>query len=128
MSYGAQYDFVMGNGLDSYVRLDGTYQHRYSSGATFGSSGYGANYFLRENPTREQLNLRAGVRLYNGLDINVFVLNVLNEDKLIAGFGDGRGACSATSQNCSVYTTYNPFVAQTFQTPRRIGLQVNYKF
>lgn len=131
LSAGAQFNFTLAQRWESYVRLDGTYQNSYVAGATFGSSGYGTNYFTRNNPSRQQLNLRTGVNFGNGLDVNLFVQNLLDEDKLIAGFGDGRGQCSSVVDNgsdCSVYTSYNPFVNQTFQTPRRIGLQATYKF
>ena len=64
----------------------------------------------------------------NGLDVNVYVSNLLGDEKQNGGFSDGRGACSAASVDCSTYTSYSPFVAQTFMQPRRFGLQMNYKF
>jgi iron complex outermembrane recepter protein len=132
LSAGAQFDFTLGESLESYLRLDGTYADDYTSGATFNSSGYAGNYFLKDKPTRTQVNLRTGVRLDNGLEVNAFVLNVLNdEDQIVAGlsgFGDGRGTCSAASADCSTFSSYNPFVNQAFQEPRRYGVQVNYKF
>jgi len=126
-SFGAQYGFNLA-GRDAYVRLDGSYKNRYTSGATFGSSGYGTNYFTSNSPEEFLLNLRTGAKWDNGLDVNLFVANLLDNDKQTAGFGDGRGACSASSVDCSIYTTYSPFVTQTFLTPRRYGLQMNFKF
>ena len=132
MSSGVQLDFTLGADLKSYVRLDGTYQKAYTAGATFGASGYPANFFLRNNPSRTLLNLRGGVTLQNGLDLSVFIQNLLDEDKLLNGFGDGRGctppAGQAATANCSNYGTYSPFVEQTYEQPRRYGVQVNYKF
>ena len=126
-SFGAQYDFSLWS-HNEYVRLDGTYQNRYRAGATFGASGYGGNFFTQVSPSQFLLNLRAGNKWDNGLDVNVYAANLLNNQKQIGGFADGRGACSATSVDCSVYSSYSPFVTQTFMTPRRFGVQFNYKF
>jgi iron complex outermembrane receptor protein len=119
LSGGTQFDFQIGEGLKSYVRLDGT-------------SGFPANYFTRINPSRLLLNLRAGMRLTNGLDFNLFVQNLLDEDKLLDGFGDGRLCTPPAGQrptaDCSNYGTYNPFVTQVYETPRRYGVQLNYRF
>jgi iron complex outermembrane receptor protein len=132
LSGGAQVNFPLPADLTSYVRLDGTYQKAYTAGATFGASGYPANFFLRNNPSRTLLNLRGGVTLQNGLDVSVFIQNLLDEDKLLNGFGDGRGctppAGQAATVDCSNYGTYSPFVEQTYEQPRRYGVQVNYKF
>ena len=126
-SFGAQYDFTLRN-RNAYVRLDGSYKNAYNAGATFGTSGYGANYFTHYNPSEFLLNLRTGMKWDNGLDVNVYVSNLLGDEKQNGGFSDGRGACSAASVDCSTYTSYSPFVAQTFMQPRRFGLQMNYKF
>jgi outer membrane receptor protein involved in Fe transport len=126
-SFGAQYGFDLGS-RDAYVRVDGSYKNRYSSGATFGASGYGTNFFTRESPEEFLLNLRAGTKWENGLDVNLFVANLLGNEKQTGGFGDGRGACSSASLDCSTYTSFSPFITQTFLAPRRIGLQMNYKF
>lgn len=126
-SFGAQYGFALGD-QEGYVRLDGSYKNQYNSGATFGSSGNGGNYFTRHSPEELLFNLRLGTKWDNGLDVNLFVLNLLDNDKQIAGFGDGRSICGNTSLDCSTYTTYNPFVSQTFLAPRRFGLQANYRF
>jgi outer membrane receptor protein involved in Fe transport len=137
LSGGAEYDFEIAS-MRSYVRLDATYQKAYTSGATFGSGGFAGNYFLRNNPERTLLNLRAGMQFQNGLEANLFVLNLLDEDKLVTGFGDGR-LCTPVSPgpgqpappaaaDCSNYGNYNPFVEQTYETPRRYGIQLSYRF
>ena len=135
-STGGEFDLPFGSRSNSYLRIDYTYQNAYSSGATFGSSGYGSNYFAGHSPSQDQVNLRAGARLASGLDVNVFVFNLLDREKLLVaplspgggGLSDGRGSCSPSSVNCSVYLSYNPFVGQLHQAPRRFGVQFNYKF
>ena len=134
MSAGIEFDFRIAE-QSSYVRLDGTYQNNYIAGATFGSSGYPGNFFTRFGPSRTLLDLRAGTTFNNGLDVNVFVQNVLNKDQILKpaiGGGDGRGCTPPAGQprtvDCSNYGTYNPFVEQTFETPRRFGVQMNYRF
>ena len=132
MTIGTQVNFPLPADMTSYVRLDGTYQKSYTAGATFGSSGYAANFFVRNNPSRTLLNLRGGVTMANGLDASVFIQNLLNKDKLLDGFGDGRGctppAGQAATVGCTNYNSYSPFVSQTYEQPRRYGVQVNYKF
>lgn len=132
MSAGVQFNFTMGDSLSSFVRLDGTYAGDYNSGATVGSGGWGGNYFLYHKPERQQVNLRGGVLMDNGLGIDLFVQNVFNnEDQIVlgtTGFSDGRGTCDNASPDCSVYRSFNPFVLQAYQEPRKYGVQVNYKF
>jgi iron complex outermembrane receptor protein len=131
-SAGAQFDFLIADVFESYVRLDASYQDDYYAGATAGSSGFGTNFFARENEARKQFNLRAGFSMDNGLDANLFVQNLTNEDAFIsstvAGPGsDGRGTCTGADY-CNTFSTFNPFVSQAYQRPRIYGVQVNYKF
>jgi len=140
MSAGVQLDFKLAGTLDSYARLDGTYQNSYVAGSTFGSSGFPANFFTRINPSRTLVNLRAGVKLTQALEANLFVQNLLGEDKLIGGsnagvlnsFSDGRQCTPPAGQrptaDCSNYGSYSPFVEQLYETPRRYGVQFNYSF
>ena len=132
LSTGVQYDFTFSDRIESYVRLDGTYQNSYIAGPTFGSSGFAANFFTRNNSSRTLLNLRAGAKLNKALEMNLFVQNLLGEDKLLNGFGDGRlctpPAGQAASPTCANYGSYSPFVEQTYETPRRYGVQLNYSF
>ncbi|HEY6922106.1 MAG TPA: hypothetical protein VI653_01465 [Steroidobacteraceae bacterium] len=57
------------------------------------------------------------------MDVNVFVFNLLDREKQLnaplTGINDGRGLCAASSINCSTYLSYNPFVTQLRQAPRR---------
>jgi iron complex outermembrane recepter protein len=132
VSTGGQLEEHLASRVSGYLRLDYTYQNAYRAGATFGASGYGSNFFTQNHPSIDQLNLRLGVRFENGLDLNAFVFNLLDREKQIVqgivGISDGRSACSPASLDCSIYSGYNPFVAQLFQTPRRYGLQANYRF
>jgi iron complex outermembrane recepter protein len=131
-STGGEFDLPFSSRFDSFLRIDYTYQNAYNSGATFGSSGYGSNYFTGHSPSQDQVNLRVGVRLDSRLDVNVFVFNLLDREKQLnaplTGINDGRGSCSASSINCSSYLSYNPFVTQLYQAPRRFGVQFNYKY
>jgi len=72
------------------------------------------------------------VKLNEALDVNLFVQNLLDADKLIDGFGDGRlctpPAGQAPTATCSNYGSYSPFVEQRYETPRRYGVQLNYSF
>ena len=77
-STGGELDLPFGSRFNSYLRIDYTYQNAYSSGATFGSSGYGGNYFTAHSPSQDQVNMRAGVRIENGLEVNLFVFNLLD--------------------------------------------------
>jgi iron complex outermembrane recepter protein len=132
VSTGGQFEQHLTSRLSGYLRLDYTYQNAYRAGATFGASGYGSNYFTQNHPSIDQVNLRLGVRFDNGLDLNAFVFNLLDREKQIVqgpvGMSDGRGACSPASIDCSIYSSYNPFVGQLFQAPRRYGIQANYRF
>jgi iron complex outermembrane recepter protein len=132
VSTGAQFEQHLASRLNGYLRLDYSYQNAYRAGPTFGASGYGSNYFTQNHPSIDQLNLRIGVRFANGLDVNAFVFNLLDREKQIVqgilGISDGRSACSPASTTCGAYSGYNPFVGQLFQTPRRYGIQANYRF
>jgi outer membrane receptor protein involved in Fe transport len=128
VSASAQYEHPLGAFGDGFVRLDWNYQNAYSSGATFNTTGWSANFFARKNPAREIFNLRAGVRMESGIDINFFVNNLLDNNKQTAGFSDGRGSCNASSLTCDTFSTFSPFVAQTFLTPRVFGMQMNYRY
>jgi outer membrane receptor protein involved in Fe transport len=122
----AQYDFEL-FGQNLFVRADYSYRNRYAGSASFGASLYNANNRIRA--VRQQIDLRAGVRLNNGVDVNLFVQNLTNEQNPtgITQFANGR-TCASTSGDCSQYSAFNPFVQQSFQEPRRIGIQANYRF
>ena len=114
------------------------YQNAYNSGATFGSSGYGgSNYFAGHSPSQDQVNLRVGARWASGLDVNVFVFNLLDREKLLdAPLSPPAGVASATvaarahraaSIARSICHTARLWDSST-QAPRRFGVQFNYKF
>ena len=130
ISTSAQYDMTLFGKYDGYLRVDYQYQNQYAQGASFGSTGF--NPLTRVSRARDQVNLRAGVRL-GGVEVNAFVFNLLNAHAPItsalgSGLSNGRGLCSSTSTDCSVFSTFNPFVSETYQLPRRVGVQANYRF
>jgi outer membrane receptor protein involved in Fe transport len=125
LAFSGQYDVTVMDSYRSYVRFDYTYQNRYASGPSFGSTGY--NALTRYTMARDQLNLRAGVYI-KSFEVNLFAINALDaRAPLGSGMQNGR-SCSSTSVDCSTFTLFNPFVNQTYQPPRRIGLQVNYRY
>jgi outer membrane receptor protein involved in Fe transport len=123
----AQYEYPLGEFGDGFMRLDWNFQNAYTAGATFGTTGWGGNYFTRNNPRREVFNFRAGLRMDNGVDVNFFINNLFDKNKQLTGFSDGRGSCVTSSPTCATFSTFSPFVTQTFQTPRVFGVQVNYR-
>ncbi|MGZ3272725.1 MAG: TonB-dependent receptor [Caulobacteraceae bacterium] len=125
VAFSGQYDFQVAGQYASYVRFDYTYQNKYNSGPSFGATGYNALTYVTQS--RDQLNLRAGMRIAS-LDVNVFAINVADARAPIgSGLANGR-TCAPTSPDCSAYSQFDPFVNQTYQPPRRIGLQINYKY
>lgn len=125
LSFSGQYDLTVMDKYRSYIRFDYTYQSRYASGPSFGSTGY--NALTRYTMARDQLDLRAGVYL-KSFEVNLFAVNALGAHAPIgSGMQNGR-TCSNTSVDCSGFSSFDPFVSQTYQSPRRIGLQVNYKY
>ncbi|MEO6340187.1 MAG: TonB-dependent receptor, partial [Caulobacteraceae bacterium] len=121
----AQYNTELFN-QDVFIRADYSYRGQYVGPSSFGTTLYNANTRLQR--LRQQIDVRAGVRLKNGLDFNVFVQNLTDESNPVgSGKSNGR-TCASTSGDCSLYSSFNPFVLQTLQEPRRIGAQVNYRF
>ncbi|HEY4031213.1 MAG TPA: TonB-dependent receptor [Caulobacteraceae bacterium] len=125
VSLSGQYDFRVLDKYDSYLRFDYTYQNKYNSGPSFGSTGYNALTYVTQS--RDQLNLRAGVR-FRSFEINAFAINAADAHAPIgSGLANGR-TCAPTSADCSAYSQFDPFVNQSYQAPRRVGLQVNYRY
>ncbi|MEO7569695.1 MAG: TonB-dependent receptor, partial [Croceibacterium sp.] len=121
-----QYEFELAR-REMFIRADYAYRSGYNGGSSFGTSLYNANNTRRA--AVQQIDMRAGVRLNNGLDVNVFVQNLFNERARTGTTQGANGrACSSTSVDCSAYTSFNPFVQQAYQDPRRIGIQTNFKF
>ncbi|MEO6338981.1 MAG: TonB-dependent receptor [Caulobacteraceae bacterium] len=126
ISTSAQYNMNLFGKYDSYLRVDYQYQNQYASGPSLGATGF--NPLTRVTRARDTINLRAGVRL-GGMEVNAFVQNLLDAHAPIgSGLANGRGLCSSTSQDCSVFSTFSPFVLQTYQAPRKVGIQANYRF
>jgi outer membrane receptor protein involved in Fe transport len=122
---GARFDFSL-FARKSYARLDYLYTGAYTRGSSYGTGNY--NPFTREVGAIGQLNGRLGVQV-DRWDLSLYAQNLTNSRKEIGNAGNGRGGCSLTAgADCSTYTLWSPFVNQTLQKPRVIGLQANYKF
>jgi outer membrane receptor protein involved in Fe transport len=125
-SAGARVDFDVLS-RKSYARLDYLYTGSYEQGPTFGTGNY--NPFTRNVGAIGQLNARLGVQI-DQWDVNLFASNLLNSRDAVGNSGNGRGGCNAATggTGCTVYSLFNPFVQQTYQKPRVVGLQANYRF
>jgi hypothetical protein len=74
------------------------------------------------------LNLRASVRFSDWIEVNGYVQNLLGARAMVGSAGQSQGrTCAFTSIDCATYTQFNPFVEQTYQTPRMFGMQVNVR-
>ncbi|SLK08769.1 Outer membrane receptor proteins, mostly Fe transport [Novosphingobium mathurense] len=78
-----QYNFELTENVQGYGRIENRYQSRNKGNLTL-LDPTNANFdpAVRRNESVNQLNLRAGV-LYGGLDLSVFVNNVLNDHPLL---------------------------------------------
>ena len=128
ISASAQYDWDIFN-RGAYARLDYQYQSGFNAIGTAGTSAYSP--FTAVAPARDLFNARAGIRVTDGLEINIFALNLLDtKDK--AGNGNtanaGNGKTTCNNVTCSSYVGFTPFVQQAYWRPREIGIQANYRF
>jgi outer membrane receptor protein involved in Fe transport len=130
-SVSAQYNFTAFGKFDSYVRLDDQWQSSYTNGPSYGVSQY--NPFTRFIGEQNTLNARLGARIENW-DFSLFALNLADSRYKIGNTGNGIGACATPTAavpggpGCTTYATWTPFVGQTYQRPRVVGLQANYRF
>jgi iron complex outermembrane receptor protein len=131
VSADAQYDFMAFGKYDMYIRGDDQWQGAYVNGPSYGVSTY--NPYTRYVSAQNLLNARVGMRL-NTWDVNLFALNLLDSRNAVGNAGNGIGACASPTAatpggaGCTTYTTWTPFVNQSYQRPRVVGLQANYKF
>ena len=111
----------------AYARLDYFYTDSYTQGSSFGTGNY--NPFTRDVPSVDQVNMRLGMNI-DRWDLSLYATNLLNSRDMVGNAGIGRGGCNAATggEGCTVYSLFNPFVAQAYQKPRSIGLQANYSF
>jgi outer membrane receptor protein involved in Fe transport len=123
---GARFEFAAFD-HKAYVRADYIYQGSYLRGVSYGAANY--NPYTRNVDATDQVNARLGVNL-DGWDVNLYANNLLNGNDKVGNSGNGKSACNAATGGvgCTVYGTYSPFVTQSYQKPRTIGLQANYKF
>ena len=124
-NFGARWDFFVW-GQDSYLRADYQYQGEYEQGSGYGTGNYNPNSQVIK--ATNTLNLRFGTRVKD-FEVSVFANNALNSRDPVGNAGVGQTGCSSTGPaDCSVYTLFNPFVSQSYQRPRSIGVQVGYRF
>jgi iron complex outermembrane receptor protein len=123
---GARYDLEVVS-LPSYIRADLQYRGAFVTGPSVGSANY--NPFTRNIPSNVQVNLRGGVT-YKRWDINLFANNVFDARGKIGVGGNGQSSCNAITGGpaCTVYAQFTPFVENTYQMPRLVGVQANYRF
>ncbi|HEY4029038.1 MAG TPA: TonB-dependent receptor [Caulobacteraceae bacterium] len=131
VSLSAQWNFMVMGKYDAYVRADDQWQSSYTNGPSYGVSQYSP--FTRFIGEQNTLNARVGTRLQSW-DVSLFALNVADSRYKIGNAGNGIGACASPSAavpggpGCTTYTTWSPFVGQTYQRPRVVGIQANYRF
>ena len=126
----AQYDFdAFSHGM--YVRADYQFQGGFTNPGSYGVAVY--NPFTRYVGSWDTINLRAGVN-FASWDLNIYSNNVANKFQRLGNAGNGIGGCAAApstfaSPGCTSFSTYTPFVTgQSYQRPREIGIQANYRF
>ncbi|MCW2414148.1 TonB-dependent receptor [Sphingobium sp. B8D3D] len=107
--YGS-YERELSAGVDGYVRGEYSFASHTFRGAVPGTYGYDAG--LTELPGRNFVSARAGAR-FSGVDLSVFVDNLLNSNDLLARNHDSVGS--------PLY--YN----QTYR-PRTVGLTFQYRY
>ncbi len=116
---GARYDFMIGDAVTAYARVDYRWFDGYPTVAQ-GTAGYSPD--SSDVPAQKNINLRLGFE-YEGFDVSLFALNLTDEDKGTC-FG-GRSQC--TNADCSTYNSYTYGRSVAAPTPRQIGIQVAYR-
>jgi outer membrane receptor protein involved in Fe transport len=127
---GSQLDFHLGS-LAAFLRADVQYSGGYLSGNDFGAANYSP---YRDVPDWTRVDLRAGANFDWG-SVQLYVYNATDDHKLrnardsFGNVSDGRSGCTtAGGPYCTAFTNYSPFVTLNVQTPRVVGMQVNYRF
>ncbi len=123
---GTRFDFDVAS-KPSFFRVDYQFQGKYLNGSGYGTGNYNPN--TRTVGATHLVNARAGIDL-GAMDVNLFVNNVLNSRQKIGNAGIGQSGCNIATGGvgCTVYSFFQPFVAQQYQAPRSIGIQANYRF
>jgi outer membrane receptor protein involved in Fe transport len=124
VSASVQYDTQIAS-FDAYARADYQWQSSYKGPGTFGVAVYLPQQL--KVVERDVVNARVGVR-FDKWDLNVFANNLLDGHDKVGNLGNGITGCGVTSIGCTSFSNFNPFVAQTYQRPRELGVQANYRF
>ncbi len=85
---GAQYDFMVGDNMDGYARLDYQFSGRYKGSPDVGVSGYEAE--LRDGPASRFVSTRAGITR-GPWEFTAFIENLLNNQTLLNRHHDMPG-------------------------------------
>jgi iron complex outermembrane recepter protein len=116
---GARYDFAIGTLTGGYARVD----YRWSAGySTVARSSGAFSPDSSDVPAQKNINLRIGFD-HNAFDVNVFVLNLTDEDT--GPRTGGRSQC--TNADCTAYNSYAYGATVAAPTPRQVGVQVAYR-
>ena len=108
-SVSGQYDFDLSDRVAAYVRSD--FQHT-GQGVDLNYNVVGADPTVGPSEAFDQLSLRAGVKM-SGLDVSVFVNNLLNE---APSFGRRRDSLAS------------PLYFDLTARPRTVGLTASYRY
>lgn len=121
---GGRYEFNVGSKALAYVRGDYRYAADFAV-SPFPTTAYTPDSF---NQVVETANARIGVE-YAGLDINLFVNNLL--DRKRGQIGGGRTQCQAAATGgtaaCTTFADYNPLKTINTGYPREIGIQIAFR-
>ena len=120
MQIGGRYEQQFATDLKGYLRADFRWTSKYL--ISFPNTQTYAPDASEGVPTT-RLNLRAGVET-RGFDINVFATNLFGQKGNTSG---GRSGCPfPVSGSCSTFSSYNPFLSQSY-LPYTFGVQVAYR-
>jgi len=109
---GVQYDWTSFQ-IPSYARFDYTYTGKYARGTGPGTTSYNASTSPNtiNGDVTNQVNARAGV-YYKDLEIALYVKNLTDEQAWL-NKGEGTGSY---------------WYGGNVETPRTVGMQMNYRF
>jgi outer membrane receptor protein involved in Fe transport len=129
IQFNARYEFDLNSKMRGYLRGDWTYVPGYRI-TEFGTVGYSPdNSVDTQVQFRNHTNLvnfKAGV-LYKDIDLSLFVFNVF-ESRDGTPIGGRSGCAVASGAACTTFNTYNPLFSLTTFEPRRVGLEIAYRF
>jgi outer membrane receptor protein involved in Fe transport len=122
VNLGLQYDFLLADRFNAYVRGDYQYTSPYHRSLGPGVTGYTPDTYRADST--EIVNARLGVA-WDRFDLSLFANNLLNsQDRL--NVGGGRSGC--TNFECTGFRLQNYLQASTTFRPRTVGLTLTYRY